>query len=106
MQAEDLTRLLVWGMGKVRSGRELLPDAARLALLNVEKSEQGCWIEAAPAFGYGAPHSSSIPLHSSGRREAAPDNSACPDCGVLSTARYSSYWRNLKDLPVQGQRSK
>jgi hypothetical protein len=67
-------------MTKTLSGKELLPDRTCLALLNIEKGEQGCLIEA-----------------------AGPDDAVCPDCGVLSAARHSSYWRNLKDLPVQGQ---
>jgi transposase len=67
-------------MKKTLSGKELLPDRASLALLNVEKGDQGCLMEA-----------------------VAGDHAVCPDCGVLSTARHSSYWRNWKDLPVQGQ---
>ena len=67
-------------MTKTLSGKELLPDRTCLALLNIEKGEQGCLIEA-----------------------AGTDNAACPDCGVLSTARHSGYWRDLKDLPMQGQ---
>jgi transposase len=27
---------------------------------------------------------------------------ACPDCGAVSSARHSKYWRHLKDLPLQG----
>ena len=34
---------------------------------------------------------------------ASPAEAICPDCGVLSTARHSSYLRHLKDLPVQGR---
>jgi transposase len=34
---------------------------------------------------------------------ASPDAAACPECGVLSRARHSSYWRHLKDLPIQGR---
>ncbi len=33
----------------------------------------------------------------------APNAAACPDCGVLSRARHSSYWRHLRDLPIQGR---
>jgi len=32
----------------------------------------------------------------------APNAAACPDCGLPSTARHSSYVRHLKDLPIQG----
>ena len=67
-------------MTKTLSGKELLPDRTCLALLNIDKGEQGCLIEA-----------------------AGTDNAPCPDCGVLSTARHSGYWRDLKDLPMQGQ---
>jgi transposase len=34
---------------------------------------------------------------------AMPAAAICPDCGVSSTARHSSYLRHLKDLPVQGR---
>jgi transposase len=66
-------------MTRIVSGKELLPDRVSLALLNVEKGEWGCLIEA-----------------------VATENAACPDCGVRSTARHSSYVRHLKDLPMQG----
>lgn len=36
----------------------------------------------------------------------APNSAACPECGMLSTARHSSYIRHLKDLPVQGVAAK
>jgi transposase len=35
---------------------------------------------------------------------AGSESAACPDCGVLSTARHSSYLRRLRDLPVQGRK--
>lgn len=35
--------------------------------------------------------------------EASSQAANCPDCGMLSTGRHSSYARRLKDLPVQGQ---
>ena len=56
-----------------------MPDRAALTLGNVEKDQQGWVVEA-----------------------VAPDSAACPECGVLSTARHSSYIRHLKDLPAQG----
>jgi transposase len=31
------------------------------------------------------------------------DAAACPDCGAVSSARHSRYWRHLKDLPLQGR---
>ena len=34
---------------------------------------------------------------------ASPAEATCPECGVPSTARHSSYLRHLKDLPVQGR---
>jgi transposase len=60
-------------------GKELLPDPVSLALCNVEKGEQGWVVEA-----------------------VASNAAACPDCGIPSTARHSSYVRHLKDLPIQG----
>jgi transposase len=66
-------------VGNTLSGKELLPDPVALALCNVEKGKQGWVVEVVT-------------------RNAA----ACPDCGISSTARHSSYVRHLKDLPVQG----
>jgi transposase len=59
--------------------KELLPDPASLKLRSVERGEQG-WVVEASCSG----------------------SAACPDCGVLSRARHSSYLRHLKDLPIQG----
>ena len=61
------------------NGKNLLPDSS-LKLLTLKKSAQNWSILA-----------------------TAPDAAACPDCGVLSRARHSSYWRHLKDLPIQGR---
>ena len=66
-------------MGNTLNGKELLPDPVSLALCNVEKEEQGWLIEA-----------------------LARNAAVCPVCGTPSTARHSSYVRQLKDLPVQG----
>jgi transposase len=66
-------------VGNTLSGNELLPDPVSLALCNVEKGEQGWEVEA-----------------------VARNAAACPDCGIPSTARHSSYVRHLKDLPIQG----
>ena len=66
-------------MANTLSGKELLPDSVSLALCNVEKGEQGWVVEA-----------------------VARNAAACPDCGIPSTARHSSYVRHLKDLPLQG----
>ncbi len=66
-------------MGNTLSGKELLPDPVSLALCNVEKGEQGWVVEA-----------------------VARNTAACPDCGLPSTARHSSYVRHLDDLPMQG----
>jgi hypothetical protein len=59
----------------------ILPEVG-LTLLGFEKSEQG-WL-----------------VHAEGRT-----GSECPACGTESTARHSRYWRQLQDLPVQGNRS-
>ena len=61
---------------------DLVPDRASIAVGNVEKSARA-WV-----------------VHAATESEAA----ACPDCGVLSTARHSSYLRCLRDLPVQGRK--
>jgi hypothetical protein len=61
------------------NGKNLLPDSS-LTLQTLKRAKQ-CWSIAA----------------------TAPDAAACPDCGVLSRARHSSYWRRLKDLPIQGR---
>ena len=61
-------------------GEEWLPDRTGLALCRVEKDHDSWVVEAA----------------------AAPDSAACPECGMVSTARHSSYIRYLKDLPAQG----
>ena len=68
-------------MGNPLNGKELLPDQSSLELSDVEKGDQH-WMVSATASS-----------------EAAN----CPACGVLSTARHSSYMRRLKDLPVQGR---
>ena len=62
------------------NGKELLADPSSLLLHGVDKGEH-CWV--VEASGSGA--------------------AACPDCGELSSARHSSYWRHLKDLPLQGR---
>jgi hypothetical protein len=56
-----------------------LPERAVLTIGKVEKHQEGWVVEA-----------------------VGPDSAACPECGVLSTARHSSYIRHLKDLPTQG----
>jgi transposase len=61
------------------NGKNLLPDSS-LTLQTLKKAKQS-WLIAA----------------------TAPEAAACPDCGVLSRARHSSYWRRLKDLPIQGR---
>src|SRR3954447_25570758 len=66
-------------MGKNLSGSRLLPDTE---LLRIEKLEQGegRWTVEA----------------------AGPAHAACPGCQTVSAARHSSYWRTLRDLPLQG----
>ena len=61
------------------NGKNLLPDSS-LTLQTLTKAKQSWSIVA-----------------------TAPDAAACPHCGVLSRARHSSYWRRLKDLPIQGR---
>jgi len=61
------------------NGKELLPDSS-IVLRSVEKIDNGWVVEAAGA-----------------------NAAACPDCGVVSSARHSNYQRHLKDLPLQGR---
>jgi transposase len=61
-------------------GKDLLPDSSALSLGGIEQDSNG-WV-----------------VHA-----CAPAMAACPDCGVASSARHSSYWRQLKDLPIQGR---
>ena len=65
-------------MNNWTNGEAWLPEGADLGLCSVEKNQDGWVVEA-----------------------IAPNSAACPECGVLSTARHSSYIRHLKDLPVQ-----
>ena len=67
-------------MANTLNEKELLPDRTSLALCHVEKGAHGWVVEA-----------------------VGPEAAACPDCGVLSTARHSNYTRHLRDLPVQGR---
>ena len=62
------------------NGKDFLPDVFALRLRGIEQSSDSWVVEA-----------------------SASSVSACPDCGVSSTARHSSYWRQLKDLPIQGR---
>jgi transposase len=61
------------------NGKNLLPDSS-LTLQTLKRTKQ-CWLIEA----------------------TAPNAAACPDCGVLSRARHTKYWRRLKDLPIQGR---
>jgi transposase len=65
-------------------GKELLPGEASLALGHVETGDHNWMVTAA----------------------ANPKAANCPDCGVPSAARHSSYVRRLKDLPIQGRAAK
>jgi hypothetical protein len=67
-------------VGNVLNDKELLPDQTSLALCKVDKGDHN-WMVGA----------------------TAGPAANCPECGVLSTARHSSYLRHLKDLPVQGR---
>ncbi|MCB8878067.1 transposase, partial [Acidisoma silvae] len=33
---------------------------------------------------------------------SGPGHGPCPSCACHSSARHSTYWRNLRDLPLQG----
>jgi transposase len=68
-------------MANTLNGKELLPDQTSLALCNVDKSDHNWMVNTIASL------------------EAAK----CPDCGVLSTSRHSSYLRHLRDLPIQGR---
>ena len=58
---------------------ELLPKSKNLTLRSAARTEAGWVVEA-----------------------VGSDRAACPGCGVLSHSRHSCYWRQLRDLPVQG----
>ena len=62
------------------NAKELLPDQGSLTLCAV-KTGNADWMINAAAGGAAA---------------------KCPDCGVPSVGRHSSYARHLKDLPIQG----
>ena len=66
-------------MAEHLNGKELLPDSS-IVLRSVEKIDNGWVVEAGGA-----------------------NAAACPDCGVVSSARHSNYQRHLKDLPLQGR---
>jgi len=61
-------------------GNDFLPDCSSLKLHTIDHSGDHWVVEA-----------------------NAPNAAACPDCGVPSRARHSSYWRHLRDLPIQGR---
>ena len=67
-------------MNELLNMKELLPDPSSLALHSVERGESHWVIKA-----------------------SGSDAATCPDCGVSSAARHSRYWRQLKDLPIQGR---
>ena len=67
-------------MESTLNGKELLPDQSCLEACSVEKDDHSWMISA-----------------------GANLTATCPDCGVRSTARHSSYLRQLRDLPVQGR---
>jgi len=68
-------------MANTLNGKELLPDQTSLALCHVAKSDCNWMVNTI----------------------ASPEAAKCPDCGVLSTSRHSSYLRHLRDLPIQGR---
>jgi transposase len=59
--------------------KDFLPHPTLLTLGDVAKDSQGWMVET-----------------------TASSAAACPDCGVVSTSRHSSYLRTLTDLPIQG----
>jgi transposase len=71
-------------VGNRLNGKELLPGQGSLTLGHLETGDYNWMFNAA----------------------ANPKAANCPDCGVLSTARHSSYVRRLKDLPIQGRAAK
>jgi transposase len=68
-------------VGNLLNEKELLPDQSTLDLCQLGKGDRDWSI----------------------RAETAMATAECPDCGVQSRARHSSYLRRLKDLPIQGQ---
>ena len=66
-------------MANTVDAKEFLPHPPSLTGGNVVKDADGWLIET-----------------------AASHHAACPDCGVLSTSRHSTYVRTLADLPMQG----
>jgi transposase len=68
-------------MNKCLSVKGLLPDSAVLNVLSVEKREDRWAI----------------------RAEMHTLSATCPQCGLLSHARHSHYWRKLRDLPAMGE---
>ena len=67
-------------MAKELSYKELFPDLKDLALRNVMQTERGWVVEA-----------------------EGVSSAACPDCGMASHSRHSRYWRQLRDLSMQGR---
>jgi transposase len=68
-------------VGNALNEKELLPDRMSLVPCSVNKEDDNWAVSTV----------------------ASSAEAICPDCGVLSTARHSSYLRHLKDLPVQGR---
>jgi hypothetical protein len=65
-------------VGNALNEKELLPDRMSLVPCSVNKEDDNWTVSTV----------------------ASPAEAICPDCGVLSTARHSSYLRHF--LPVQG----
>ena len=61
------------------SYKELLPNPNELPLHNIIQAPEGWMVEA-----------------------EGQNRATCPSCGVASHSRHSRYWRQLKDLPLQG----
>jgi len=66
-------------MANELSYKELLPNLYNLAVRSVVATEKGWMVEA------------------EGQRGAI-----CPSCGLVSHSRHSRYWRQVKDLALQG----
>lgn len=59
--------------------KELFPDLNDLTLRSVMPTERGWVVEAEGA-----------------------SSALCPSCGIASHSRHSRYWRQIRDLPMQG----
>jgi transposase len=66
-------------MAKGLPYKELFPNLNGLTIRNMAQREQGWVVEMEGA-----------------------SSALCPSCGTVSNSRHSRYWRQVRDLPVQG----